>query len=508
MALQTTKLVGDIEFGPYSMLASVSDDTPLALAIAEQTIVGRITGGNIAALTVAELQTLAFSANLPENVTIRLDPILSADTKWTGTTRDVVAGTTALVYGYCYYCASTGKWELTNATAIATSHGEVGMCVIAAATDATGTLLMNGMIRADDEFDTFTKGSDIYLSASTAGKLTATAPTGTTDFVVRIVASAPTADSVSFKGGHAYAELGDTVFVTKATYGAQSILAAVLNDTPVVVTVAEQTLVGRKTGGDVTALTAAETSAIVHSVGLAADWDVLDNKITAQNLTADALTAGRGVFTGTDGLLSVDGAFIWDNTNKRLGIGVTPLHIIHVSSSIDTGIGIGTTDAGREAYLALYSNSVSIGTFEAFGSTFAVADYQSAVSFTAQVNNDGKIFFTTKTSGTPTARMVILNNGNVGIGTTAPGAKCHVDQSSTSGAIPVLTLDQADVDEDFMKFIGTSDTNVDRALVDAADFTTPGSIVGWLKIAVQDDQATNPITDGDYYVPFYAAPSA
>jgi len=188
------------------------------------------------------------------------------------------------------------------------------------------------------------------------------------------------------------------------------------------------------------------------SVPLTADWDVLDNKITAQNLTADALTAGRGVFTGTDGLLSVDGAFIWDNTNKRLGIGVTPLHIIHVSSSIDTGIGIGTTDAGREAYLALYSNSVSIGTFEAFGSTFAVADYQSAVSFTAQVNNDGKICFTTKTSGTPTARMVILNNGNVGIGTTAPGAKCHVDQSSTSGAIPVLTLDQADLSEEFISF--------------------------------------------------------
>jgi len=84
----------------------------------------------------------------------------------------------------------------------------------------------------------------------------------------------------------------------------------------------------------------------------------------------------------------------------------------------------------------------------------------------------------------------------------------HVDQTSASGAMPVLVLDQADVDEDYIKIIGTSDTNVDRALVDAADFTTPGAITGWIKINVQDDQATNPIADGDYYIPFYAAPSA
>ncbi len=83
-----------------------------------------------------------------------------------------------------------------------------------------------------------------------------------------------------------------------------------------------------------------------------------------------------------------------------------------------------------------------------------------------------------------------------------------IDQPSATGAAPVLTLDQADVDEDFFKFIGISDTNVDRALVDAVNFTTPGAIVGWLKVNVQDDQATDPIVDGDYYVPFYAAPSA
>jgi len=152
-------------------------------------------------------ELLVLGVPMSENETISLNPVLSADTKWTGITKTVTAGTTGLVYGYCYYMASTGKWELTNATSIATCHGEVGMCVIAAATDATGTLLMYGMIRADDEFPTFTAGSDIFLSAATAGLLTQTAPTGTADYVVRIVAAAPTANSVSFKGEHAYVTL-------------------------------------------------------------------------------------------------------------------------------------------------------------------------------------------------------------------------------------------------------------------------------------------------------------
>jgi hypothetical protein len=83
-----------------------------------------------------------------------------------------------------------------------------------------------------------------------------------------------------------------------------------------------------------------------------------------------------------------------------------------------------------------------------------------------------------------------------------------VDTVSTTADKPVLQLNQADVDEDYFKFVGTSDTNVDRALVDAVNFTTPGSIVGWIKVNVQDDQGTDPIVDGDYYIPFYGAPSA
>lgn len=116
----------------------------------------------------------------------------------------------------------------------------------------------------------------------------------------------------------------------------------------------------------------------------------------------------------------------------------------------------------------------------------------------------GNLIFSKGIDGTGTT----LSTGNIGIGVVAPAGKLDVVQPSTTGARPVIRLDQADIDEDYFKFVGASDTNVDRALVDAADFTTPGAIVGWLKINIQDDQATNPIVDGDYYIPFYAAPTA
>jgi len=45
-------------FGAQSLLAAISDNTPVAVSVAEQRIVGRITAGNITALTAAEVLTL------------------------------------------------------------------------------------------------------------------------------------------------------------------------------------------------------------------------------------------------------------------------------------------------------------------------------------------------------------------------------------------------------------------------------------------------------------------
>ena len=95
-------------------------------------------------------------------------------------------------------------------------------------------------------------------------------------------------------------------------------------------------------------------------------------------------------------------------------------------------------------------------------------------------------------------------NDEAGIN-VAPGsiaATFHVDQSASDGAKPVLYLDQADVSEEFIRFVGTAANGVlTQSIVDEGD---QGSETreGWLKVYVQDDG--NQITDQAYYIPIYS----
>lgn len=112
------------------------------------------------------------------------------------------------------------------------------------------------------------------------------------------------------------------------------------------------------------------------------------------------------------------------------------------------------------------------------------------------------------TGGSADLEQMRLNSVGLAIGLTSNPAKLAVDQSSTTGALPVLSLDQGDVSEEFIRLIGTSAADNSQSLIDAADLTTPGAIVAWIKVYIQDDAGSGAITDGYYYVPAYAAPTA
>jgi len=142
-----------------------------------------------------------------ENDPLLLDAALSADGKYSGIVEAGTIGTAALAFGESVYLASTGKWEKTKADAAATATGKLGMCVLAGASNEPTTILLFGKIRADAQFPSFTVGAPVYLSAAMAGVLTSTAPTGTTDFVVRCVGYANTADELFWNPSNDYITL-------------------------------------------------------------------------------------------------------------------------------------------------------------------------------------------------------------------------------------------------------------------------------------------------------------
>lgn len=144
---------------------------------------------------------------LPENTAIILDAALSADGKYSGIVEAGTAGATLAFGDLVYLAAADSRWELADADAAATAGPvKLGICVAAAASDGTATvILLYGKVRADAVFPALTISAPAYVG-TTAGDIVTTAPSGTAD-IVRIVGYGNTADELLFYPDNTYLEL-------------------------------------------------------------------------------------------------------------------------------------------------------------------------------------------------------------------------------------------------------------------------------------------------------------
>jgi len=96
---------------------------------------------------------------------------------------DVVyfGGTTSMTTGALYHYKSDGTWETADANAASTCDGLLAIA-LGAASDTNG-MLLRGMVTVDH--DTGSVG-DVLFASTTAGDITATAPSGNND-IVRVV---------------------------------------------------------------------------------------------------------------------------------------------------------------------------------------------------------------------------------------------------------------------------------------------------------------------------------
>ncbi len=213
-----------------TVLTATSDDTPIATTMAEQTVLGRLTGGhpddvaigiadnNIVQIdqadaadndfakftanglegrSYAETLTDLFSVTLPENTAITLDASLSADGKYSGIVEAGTAGT-ALVFGnLCYLANVDGKWELTDANSAPTCTGKLGICVLAAAENAATTILLWGKVNAASLYPQIANGESVFVG-EIAGNIQVAPPIGDTDIICTIGYGSGGTDEIFF----------------------------------------------------------------------------------------------------------------------------------------------------------------------------------------------------------------------------------------------------------------------------------------------------------------------
>lgn len=164
--------------------------------------------------------------------------------------------------------------------------------------------------------------------------------------------------------------------VIKADYDAQTILAATTDNTPVALTVTEQTFVGRKTGGNIQALSATEARAILNVADGA-------NNYVHPNHSGDVTSAGDGAQTiATNAVTNAKAAQMANSTMKgRVTAGTGNAEDLTVAQ-IKTLLSLNTNNQSSRTYRA-----TPVGTINGSNTDFTIA--QTVLSGTEEVFKNG-----------------------------------------------------------------------------------------------------------------------
>ena len=142
-------------------------------------------------------------------------------------------------------------------------------------------------------------------------------------------------------------------------------------------------------------------------------------------------------------------------------------------------IGIKTNSPSTE--LDVVGGVKATGAIDFDGGGFTFNESGASVDFRAETNTLANAFF------------IDGSADKIGFGISSPtSAFVTIDQASSSAAIAVLTLDQDDTDQEFIKFDGTSASDQSSSITTD---TSVGSLTGHIRVNVNGT---------DYWIPFYA----
>ena len=239
-------------------------------------------------------------------------------------------------------------------------------------------------------------------------------------------------------------------------------------------------------------------------------WYIVDNATTMGTHTLGVKPAGgtaTNLVAGSKHILYSDGSTMFDVLNDAGNIKANgTLNVagdvsfdggdfIFNDSSADKNFTIESNGATHMVFVDGGNDRVGInnaspsttldvtGTFKVSGA----AEFSGAVD----VNGGGFTFneagaavdFRAETDTLTNAFFIDGSADKIGFGTNAPAnALVEINQASSTGAIAVLTLDQGDDDQEFIRFDGTSASDGSKSISSSTD--TGGSKVGAIRINI------------------------
>ncbi len=229
--------------------------------------------------------------------------------------------------------------------------------------------------------------------------------------------------------------------------------------------------------GEVTQTEPAITTMVGYAIGtnelLIRPW--MDNSFDHGTLTGLVDPADDHTqYLRTDNLRSTSGLTISGNLSVNRIVPETAAYI-NIGAGLTTTGNIGINIAVPQAPLTVKQDiNTSDGGMSIGGKTGTENRYQIFV--------DGGDDLNVRWSASGSTPMILKNDGRLSINTATANAQLTVDQSSTTDAVPVLTLDQGDIDDTFIDFIGTSAADGTRSI--SSDTTEDSTKFGAIRIEI------------------------
>jgi hypothetical protein len=278
------------------------------------------------------------------------------------------------------------------------------------------------------------------------------------------VAIASTSDSLDTSDGSTTDEQSNAIIKLTGTLTGNTTMQSEAVETWYIVdnatTMGTHTLGFKPAGGTATNLVAGSKH-ILYSDG-STMFDVLND---AGNITANGTltVAGNVSFDGGDFIFNDSSA---DKNFTIESNGAT--HMVFVDGGNDR---VGINNASPSTTLDVVGTFKVSGKVDVDGGDFVFNESGASKDFTIETDNKTHAFFSDGSAD------------KIGFGTSSPtSAFVTIDQDSSTGAIAVLTLDQGDDDQEFIRFDGTSASDGSKSISSSTD--TGGSKVGAIRINI------------------------